>query len=207
MGRHGRHRRTRRDKVHVHPTIPKAKTHPTFALITHLAAHLFHLTAHFFALAALLGDELGVQLEGSAVSRWLERLEGNGTQVLEAVIGGGMVLLGLLLLIGALAPRRERRAVLEQGEHGTLDARRRPLAQMFTALAERTRGVTHAKAKLRLGRRARHGRLVLRAERPRTTESTAVREAVRSDVGELAAAFGLKTRVQAPLGRRGRRVQ
>jgi len=36
-----------------------------------------------------------------------------------------------------LAPRRERRAVLEQGEHGTLDARRRPLAQMFTALAER----------------------------------------------------------------------
>jgi hypothetical protein len=78
---------------------------------------------------------------------------------------------------------------------------------MFTALAERTRGVTHAKAKLRLGRRARHGRLVLRAERPRTTESTAVREAVRSDVGELAAAFGLKTRVQAPLGRRGRRVQ
>ena len=160
-----------------------------------------------FALAALLGDQLGVQLEGSATSRWLERLEGNGTQVLEAVIGGGMVLLGLLLLIGALAPRRERRAVLEQGEHGTLDARRRPLAQMFTALAERTRGVTHAKAKLRLGRRARHGRLVLRAERPRTTESTAVREAVRSDVGELAAAFGLKTRVQAPLGRRGRRVQ
>ena len=160
-----------------------------------------------FALAALLGDELGVQLEGSEVSRWLERLEGDGTQVLEAVIGGGMVLLGLLLLIGALAPRRERRAVLEQGEHGTLDARRRPLTQMFTALAERTRGVTHAKAKLRLGRRPRSGRLVVRAERPRTTESAAVREAVRSDVGELAAAFGLKTRVQATLGRRGRRVQ
>ena len=128
-----------------------------------------------FALAALLGEELGVQLDDSSVSRWLERLEGDGTQVLEAVIGGGMVLLGLLLLIGALAPRRERRAVLEQGENGTLDARR-PLAQMFTALAERTRGVTHAKAKLRLGRRVRHGRLVLRAERPRTTES-AVREA------------------------------
>lgn len=160
-----------------------------------------------FALAALLGDQLGVQLEASAVSRWLERLEGDGTQVLEAVIGGGMVLLGLLLLIGALAPRRERRAVLEQGEDGTLDARRRPLAQMFTALAERTRGVTHAKAKLRLGRRVRHGRLVLRAERPRTTESSAVRETVQANVGELAAAFGLKTRVQAPLGRRGRRVQ
>ena len=160
-----------------------------------------------FALAALLGDQLGVQLEGSAVSSWLERLEANDTQVLEAAVGGGMVLLGLLLLIGALAPRRERRAVLEQGEHGTLDARRRPLTQMFTALAERTRGVTHAKAKLRLGRRARHGRLVVRAERPRTTESTVVREAVQSDVGELAAAFGLKTRVQARLGRRGRRVQ
>ena len=160
-----------------------------------------------FALATLLGDELGVQLDGSAVSRWFERLEGDGTQILEAVIGGGMVLLGLLLLIGALAPRRERRAVLEQGELGTLDARRRPLAQMFTVIAERTRGVTHAKAKLRLGRRPRHGRLVLRAERPRTTESAAVRESVRSAVGELAAAFGLKTRVQVPLGRRGRRVQ
>ena len=160
-----------------------------------------------FAVAALFGDQLGVQLEGSAISRWLERLEGDGTQGLEAVIGGGMVLLGLLLLIGALAPRRERRAVLEQCEHGTLDARRRPLAQVFTALAERTRGVTHARAKLRLGRRAHHGRLVLRAERPRTTESAAVRESVQSDVGELAAAFGLKTRIQAPLGRRGRRVQ
>jgi hypothetical protein len=160
-----------------------------------------------FAVAALFGDQLGVQLEGSAVSRWLERLEGDGTQGLEAVIGGGMILLGLLLLIGALAPRRERRAVLEQDEHGTLDARRRPLAQMFTALAERTRGVTHARAKLRLGRRAHHGRLVLRAERPRTIESAAVRKSVQSDVGELAAAFGLKTRIQAPLGRRGRRVQ
>jgi len=165
------------------------------------------LVALGFALAALFGDQLGVQLKGSSVSGWLERLEGNGTQVPEAVIGGGMVLLGLLLLIGALAPRRERRAVLEQGEDGTLDARRRPLAQMFTALAERTRGVTHVKAKLRLGRRARHGRLLLRAERPRTTDSEAVREGVRSAVGELAAAFGLKTRVQAPLGRRGRRVQ
>ena len=160
-----------------------------------------------FALAALLGDELGVQLEGSAVSDWLERLEGDGTQVPEAVIGGGMVLLGLLLLVGALAPRRERRAVLQEGEHGTLDARQRPLAQMFTALAERAHGVTHAKAKLRLGRRAHQGRLVLRAERPRTMQSDAVREAVRSDVSELAGAFGLKTRVQAPLARRGRRVQ
>jgi len=159
-----------------------------------------------FAVAALFGDKLGVQLEGSAVSRWLERLEADGTQGLEAAIGGGMVLLGLLLLIGALAPRRERRAVLEQDEHGTLDARRRPLAQMFTALAERTRGVTHARAKLRLGRRPHHGRLVLRAERPRTIESAAVRESVQSDVGELAAAFGLKTRIQAPLDR-GRRVQ
>ena len=160
-----------------------------------------------FALAALLDDQLGVQLEGSEVSRWLERLAGDGTQALEAVIGGGMVLLGLLLLIGALAPRRERRAVLAEGEQGTLDARRRALTQMFTALAERTRGVTHAKAKLRLGRRPRQGRLVLRVERPRTAESATVREAVRSEVGELAGAFGLKTRVQTPLGRRGRRVQ
>ena len=33
-----------------------------------------------FAVAALLDDQLGVQLEGSAISRWLERLEGNGTR-------------------------------------------------------------------------------------------------------------------------------
>jgi hypothetical protein len=176
-------------------------------LLGFLALLALALAGLGFALAALLGDQLGVQLENSAVSRWLERLEGNGTQLLEAVIGGGMVLLGLLLLIGALAPRRERRAVLEQGELGTLDARRHPLAQMFTALAERTRGVTHASAKLRLGRRAHHGRLLLRADRPRTTQSTAVREAVRSDVSDLAAAFGLKTRVHAPPGGRGRRVQ
>lgn len=160
-----------------------------------------------FALAALLGDQLGLELEGSQVSRWLERLEGDGTQTLEAVIGGGMVLLGLLLLIGALAPRRERRVVLVEGEEGTIDARRRPLTQMFSALAGRTRGVTRAKAKLRLGRRPRHGKLVLRVEHPRTTESATVRDAARSEVGELAGAFGLKTRVQAPLGRRGRRVQ
>jgi len=176
-------------------------------LVGFLALIALALLGLAFALAALLGDKLGVRLYGSGVSRWLERLEGDGTQALEAVIGGGMVLLGLLLLIGALAPRRERRAVLEVGEHGTLDARRRALTQMFTALAERTRGVTRAKAKLRLGRRPRHGRVVLRAERPRTAESTSVREAVRSEVGELGDAFGLKIRVQAPLGRRGRREE
>lgn len=159
------------------------------------------------ALAALLGDRLGVRLEGSGAGDWLARLEGSGAQALEAVIGGGVTLLGLLLLIGALAPRRDRRAVLEESEHGTLDARRRALAQTFTALAERTRGVTRAKARLRIGRRSRRGRLVLRAEHPGTAESaTAVREAVRSEVGELGDAFGLKVRVRTPLGRRGRRV-
>lgn len=160
-----------------------------------------------FALAALLGDSLGIRLEGSAAGAWLDRLEGSGTQALEALIGGGMIVLGLLLVMGALAPRRERRAVLEESEHGTLDARRRVLSQMFTALAERTRGVTHAKAKLRLGRRPRRGRLVLRAERPLAAQSAAVQEAVRSEVRELGDAFGLKIRVQTPLGRRGRRVQ
>lgn len=160
-----------------------------------------------FALAALLGDSLGIRLEGSGAGAWLDGLEGSGTQALEALIGGGMIVLGLLLLIGALTPRRERRAVLEESEHGTLDARRRVLSEMFTALAERSRGVTHAKAKLRLGRRPRRGRLVLRAERPLAAQSAAVQEAVRSEVRELADAFGLKIRVQTPLGRRGRRVQ
>jgi hypothetical protein len=160
-----------------------------------------------FALAALLGDHLGVRLERSGVSGWLERLESGGTQVPEALIGGGMVALGLLLLIGALAPRRERRAVLEASEHGTLDARRRVLSQMFTALAERTRGVTHARAKLRLGRRPRRGRLVVRAERPRMTQGAVVREAVQTEVAELGEAFGLKIRIQTPPDKHGQRVQ
>ena len=69
------------------------------------------------------------------VGSWLGQLEASGAVAgIAAVCGLAAMLLGLLLLAGILVPRRERLVTLASGEHGTIAARRRPLAQAATAL-------------------------------------------------------------------------
>jgi hypothetical protein len=143
------------------------------------------------------------------VGDYLSSLEGNGpTAWISVGAGAAAVGLGLLLLVGELAPRRERLLVLEEHDGSTLAARRRPLTQIADALAEQERGVTVAKTRLRSSRLRPGGRLRLTAFHPRNRRSEEIVSRVRSAVQPLADAFHLQTRVRARTGERGRaRVQ
>jgi len=140
-----------------------------------------------------------------SVGSWLHQLEAQGSvAAIAAVCGLGAILLGLLLLIGILVPRRERLVALADGERGTLAARRRPLAQAAGALVEQVRGVTAARVRVRPRRRV-GGRLKVRASRARPTDPRQLQSAVREQLSGLTEPFKLKARVDVP--RRGARVE
>jgi hypothetical protein len=112
---------------------------------------------------------------------WLGQLEAPGSiAVVAALAGLGAMLLGLVLVIGVLVPRRERLVVLAHDDGGTLAARRRPLAQAAEVRPRRTRG----------------GRLRVRATRPRPADPGEVRAAVEHELNELTGPFALSTRIQ-----------
>lgn len=131
-----------------------------------------------------------------AIGGWLGQLEGSGPVAgIAALCGIGAVLLGLLLLVGLLVPRRERLVTLEEDESGTLAARRRSLAHIAATLAQRARGVTDARARVRAGRRS-GGKLRVRATQTRPSEGGATEAAVREQLGELTGTFALSPRVK-----------
>jgi len=141
----------------------------------------------------------------ATVGHWFGQLEASGSvAVIAGLCGLGAVLLGLLLLAGIFVPRRERLVTLAQGEHGTLAARRRPLAQVAAALVEQVRGVTQARVRVRPLRRP-GGRLGVRASRTRPSDPRQVQHAVRDQLRGLTEPFKLKTRVEVP--QRGGRVE
>ncbi len=120
--------------------------------------------------------------------------------------GLGAVVIGVLLLVGVLWPRRERLVVLEAGEEGTLAARRRALGRAAGALAEQTRGVTATRVKVRPGR-WHGGRLSVRASHSRSQQPGDVRQRTQFVLAPLTETFGLRARVRPRLGQRGRRVE
>lgn len=141
----------------------------------------------------------------ATVGHWLGQLEASGSvAVIAGLCGLGAVLLGLLLLAGIFVPRRERLVTLGQREHGTLAARRRPLAQVAAALVEQVRGVTQARVRVRPLRRP-GGRIAVRASRTRPSDPRQVQRAVRDQLNGLTEPFKLKTRVAVP--QRGGRVE
>lgn len=153
-----------------------------------------------------LTSSIGLPSVRDSVGNFLSDLEGGDKQI-AAVLGGlAAILLGLLLLIGLLAPRRERLVVFEKGDEGTITARRRPLAQMATTLAERTSGVTSARAKVKPSRRGDGGQLRLTASHPRSTPADEVTESTGQALEPLSA-LGLSPRVRTQVGDRGERVQ
>jgi Family of unknown function (DUF6286) len=152
-----------------------------------------------------LADLLQLSSLRDTVGAWLDQLEASGpVAVVAAVSGLGATLLGLLLVTGVLVPRRERLVTLASGEHGTLAARRRPLAQAATTLVEQVRGVTEARVRVRPRRRA-GGRLAVRASRSRPADPRQLRDAIRERLGSLTDPFKLSTRVE--VRRRGARVE
>jgi Family of unknown function (DUF6286) len=139
------------------------------------------------------------------VGNWLSQIEAGGSvAVIAGLCGLGAILLGLLLLIGLLVPRRERLVTLASDREGTLAARRRPLAQAAQTLVEQVRGVTQARARVRPRRRT-GGRLRVRASRTRTADPAQLRSAVDEQLRELTDPFALTARVE--VAREGARVQ
>lgn len=152
-----------------------------------------------------LADLLQLSALRDTIGGWLDQLAASGpVAAVAALCGLGAILLGLLLLAGLLVPRRERLVTLASTEHGTVAARRRPLAQAATALVEQVRGVTGARVRVRPRRRA-GGRLAVRASQSRPADADQLRGAVREQLTGLTDPFKLKARVD--VARHGSRVQ
>ncbi len=135
------------------------------------------------------------------VEDFLSHLEADGPVAWVSVGGGAAAIaLGMLLLVGALAPRRERLVVLEQNGEARLAARRRPLAQIAGALVEQVRGVTDERIRVRARRGGRGGRLTVAAYHSRSFSSAEIEQRASAAVAPLADAFSLKLRVRARQG-------
>ena len=148
---------------------------------------------------------LSLESVRDTVGSWLARLEASGSvAVIAGVCGLGAMALGLLLIAGVLVPRRERLVQLAEDERGRLAARRRPLAQVATALIEPVRGVTEARVRVRPLRRM-GGKVSVRASRTAHADADEVRRAVAEQLESLTGPFKLKARVDVP--RRGARVE
>ena len=143
------------------------------------------------------------------VDDFLSRLEAGGPVAWVSVGGGAAaIVFGVLLLVGALVPRRERLVVLEQnGGQVRLAARRRALAQIAGALVEQVRGVTDERTRVRPRRVGRGGRLTVAAYHSRTFPSSEIEQRASAAVTQLADAFSLKLRVHARRGTGKARVE
>lgn len=185
----------------------------TFLLLVALA--LAGLATAVFSLGSGSGD---FSLPGLArllhlpdlrdqVGTLLGSVEASGSPAaVTALSSTGAVVLALVLLAGALWPRRERLVVLERGSEGTLSSRRRALSRMAAALVEQTRGVTAAKVRV-LPARRRGGLLLVRAYHSRAQQPQELRDRTRQALEPLTAPFPLRARVRPRLGTRGRRVE
>ena len=154
-----------------------------------------------------LARHLGLdELEGT-VGSFLSELEGDGpAATVAALAGAGAVLIGLLLLFGVLARRRERLVVIRSDDDGTIAARTRAVGQAARTLGEQPRNVLHAKARTTPRRRGAGGRLRLTAYHARSTDQAAVTAATRVRVQELAESLSLRVHVRGRVPRRGARV-
>lgn len=156
-----------------------------------------------------LASDLHLAALRHTVGIYLLRLRSPGpVAFVSAFAGAGAVLLGLVLLVGALVPRRERLVVLAGGEQGQIAARRRALAQAAALLAEQPRGVLGAKARARPWRRKPGGRLRVRV-RTDHAQGSSDGELIQAVTGALAPLTGplpVHARVRAKRSRRTARV-
>ncbi|MDQ3630003.1 MAG: hypothetical protein M3417_01745 [Actinomycetota bacterium] len=156
---------------------------------------------------SLVTELIGLPQLRDAVGGWFDALAADGPVALaSALAGGAAITLGIVMLSGLLVPRRERLVRLRRTGHGTLSARRRPLSQVATHMAEQARGVTHVRAKLKPRRRG-GGRLKIRADRSRSAPAGETKAAVSSQLESLTGPFKLKAAVQTRVGQSGSRVR
>lgn len=186
----------------------------TFVLLialaaTGLAVAIFSLGGSGDLSIPGLANLVGLSDLEENAGRLLGVVEADGSIALRSALAGlGAVAAGVLLLVGASAPARERLLVLDKkNDEGTLAARRRALSQVAGALVEQTRGVTAAdKVRLRPSRGERGGKLSIRAVHPASADASQIKRDATASLDPLKG-FELKTRVRPGLGGSGRRVQ
>lgn len=150
-----------------------------------------------------LAEQLGLPEARDEVGDFLDTLEAPGAVALRSGAAGlGAIVVGVLLLMGAVWPRAQRLALLEHGENGTLGATRRALGRAVGSLVESVRGLSARRVRLRPRRRGVGARLDLRAMRPETLpEDEATRRADRALL-PLAESFTLRPHIRTRTGSR-----
>lgn len=154
-----------------------------------------------------LAELIGLPVAWDAVGSFLDSLEA-GDAAAVAVLGTlGAVLLGLLLLVGVLARRRERLVTLppsgDEGDTsgGRLGARRRPIAQMAESLVGRPRDFQLRGLKVKPKRRGSGGSLRAKAELTGEGDGSAATQRIEQAVKPVAEPFALRSRVKAKQAR------
>lgn len=143
----------------------------------------------------------------SSVDQFLTQLKTPGPIDAMSILGGAVAtVLGLLLLIGALARRHERVIVISDGESGRVTARRRPLAKIAAALVEQVRGVTEAKVRVK-SRHGKGGRLRVCASHSRRVSPREVKQHAKEALVILTENVPLKTRLRVRFGSQDARAQ
>lgn len=186
------------------------------ALLLLLALALLGLAV---ALFSIQGDERALSLPTLArhlrlpelrdvTGDYLSHLEAGGPVAWISVgAAAAAIAVGILLVVGALAPRRERLVVLADEGGARLAARRRALAQLAAERVRGVRGITEERTRVRPGRRGRGGSLTIMASHSRKGSSPELEQRIAAAVAPLAEDFDLRTRVRARLGKRGSRVE
>ena len=167
---------------------------------------LLGLVALAFAVAAVAGESSARSLADSTrltdawseVGTFLRETAPQGETVV-VLAGAGAVLLGLVVLIAALAPARERELHLKDGDPD-LGIRRRALRAALVSRTGRVRGVTGVKVRLRPRRRKVGGTVRIRATRTPRGDAKAIAATYTERVAPLADAFGLRTKVTSSEG-------
>jgi len=146
----------------------------------------------------------------SDVGTFLDRITAPGpTATLALLCGVVAMLVGIVLIVGVLVPRRQRLVLLERNaEEGTLAARPAPLRDMARALAASAEGTTAvSRPRVRRSGRLRSGRLSVTASRSRNHDSREVQHAVDEQLRPLTEPFKVRSRVHIRSAGQGERVQ
>jgi hypothetical protein len=144
----------------------------------------------------------------ATVGGWFESLEASGPDAALAVLCGlGAIALGLLLLIGAIVPGRDRLLTVDEAEEGRLTAQRRPTQKALESLAERPGDVLAARARVRPHRTGRGGRASLVLTKTKTADETPRGERARADLQDLEQSLDLTVSTHDRRPRKGTGVQ
>ncbi len=156
---------------------------------------------------ANLASLLGLDGLRDTVGPWLESLEAGGpVAIVAALCGAGAVLLGAAVVVGALAPRRERLLTVARADRGDIALRSRAAASALSSLAERPREVVRARARVRPARRGTGGRARLKLTTRDGTDERPLAEQSRADLKRLAERMSLRLTSRRRRTRRDGRV-